>query len=161
MRYFWVGDKVSQKEFSIKWHPGQENLGNYQSKHHLGTHYQAVRPWYLNEINSPLVLPRATRPSTLRGCVGNPLRDTYVMYPYHESHENRVLGSPECRPIQYLITMRIRMQILCTKVHVELGREYLPHGNLMPLILKTNLLSKPNGNDVAIVALSTLSLPWV
>jgi hypothetical protein len=27
----------------------------------------------------------------------------------------------------------------------------------MPLILRTNLLSKPNGNDVAIVALSTHS----
>jgi hypothetical protein len=71
MRYFWVGDKVAQKEFSIKWHPGQENLADYQSKHHLGTHHQAVRPWYLNEINSPLVFPRATRPSTLKGCVGN------------------------------------------------------------------------------------------
>jgi hypothetical protein len=56
--------------------------------------------------------------------------------------------------------MRIRIQILLTKVHVESGREYLPHGNLMPLILRTNLLSKPNGNDVAILALSTvLSIP--
>jgi hypothetical protein len=92
--------------------------------------------------------------------LGTSLRDTYVMYPYHESHENRVLGSPKCRPIRYLITMRICMRILCTKVHVESGREYLPHGNLMPLILRTKLLSKPNGNDVAIVALSTvLSIP--
>jgi hypothetical protein len=37
-----------------------------------------------------------------------------------------------------------------------LGREYPPHGNLMPLILRTNLLSKPNGNAIAIVALSTI-----
>jgi hypothetical protein len=82
------------------------------------------------------------------------------MYPYHESHENRALGSPECRPIQYLITMRIGIRILRTKVHVESGREYLPHGNLMPLILRTNLLSKPNGNPVASVALSiVLSIP--
>ncbi len=42
MRYFGVGDKVAQKEFTIKWHPGQENLADYQSKHHLGTHHQAV-----------------------------------------------------------------------------------------------------------------------
>jgi hypothetical protein len=56
--------------------------------------------------------------------------------------------------------MRIRIQILHTKVHVESGREYLPHGKLMPLILRTNLLTKPNGNAVAIVALSTvLSIP--
>jgi hypothetical protein len=71
MRYFWIGDNVAQKAYAIKWHPGQENLADYQSKHHQGTHHQAVLPWYLHEINSPLVLPRATRPSTLKGCVGN------------------------------------------------------------------------------------------
>ncbi len=71
MRYFWIGDKVAQKAYTIKWHPGQENLADYQSKHHLGTHHQAVCPWYLHEINSPLVLPWKTRPSTLKGCVGN------------------------------------------------------------------------------------------
>ena len=71
MRYFWIVDKVVKKLNAIKWHPRQENLADYQSKHHLGTHHQAVRPWYLHETNSPLVLPRATRPSTLKGCVGN------------------------------------------------------------------------------------------
>ncbi len=71
MRYFWVGDKVAQDAYKIKWHPGQENLADYQSKHHIGSHHQAVCSWYLHEINSPLVLPRATRPSTLKGCVRN------------------------------------------------------------------------------------------
>jgi hypothetical protein len=47
MRYFWIVDKVVKKLNAIKWHPGQENLADYQSKHHLGTHHQAVRPWYL------------------------------------------------------------------------------------------------------------------
>jgi hypothetical protein len=58
MRYFWVGDKVAQDAYEIKWHPGQENLADYQSKHHIGSHHQAVCPWYLHEIDSPLVLPR-------------------------------------------------------------------------------------------------------
>jgi hypothetical protein len=70
MRYFWVCDKVAQDAYNVKWHPGQENLANYQSKHHTGAHHQAVRPWYLHEQSSPLVLPRAIRPSTLKGCVG-------------------------------------------------------------------------------------------
>jgi hypothetical protein len=48
--------------------PGQENLEDYQSKHHMGTHHQAVRPWYLHTKKSPLVLPQATRPCTLKGC---------------------------------------------------------------------------------------------
>ncbi len=40
-------------------------------------HHAAVRPYYLHEENSPLVLPRATKPSTLKGCVGT-LQDGYV-----------------------------------------------------------------------------------
>jgi hypothetical protein len=57
MRYFGVCDKIAQDAYSVKWHPGQENLADYQSKHHLGPHYQAVCPWYQHEENSPLVLP--------------------------------------------------------------------------------------------------------
>ncbi len=70
MQCFWICDKVSQDAYNIRWHPGQENLVDYQSKLHNGAHHQAVCPWYLHEENSPLVLPRATRPSTLKGCVG-------------------------------------------------------------------------------------------
>ena len=70
MRYFWVCDKVAQDAYDVKWHLGKENLANYQSKHHPRAHHTAVRPWYLHEDNSPMVLPRANRPSTLKGCVG-------------------------------------------------------------------------------------------
>ncbi len=108
-----------------------------------------ILPWHYHEQQGQALW---------KGVLETSLRDTYVMYPYHESHKNRALGSPECRPIQYLITMRIPIQILRTKVHVESGREYLPHGNLMPLILRTNLLSKPNGNPIAIIALSILEV---
>ncbi len=77
MRYFWVADKVAQDRYQLVWHPGQENLADYQSKHHLGVHHSAVRPYYLHENNSPLVLPRAIKPSTLKGYVGT-LQDRYV-----------------------------------------------------------------------------------
>ena len=63
--------------YSFKWHPGMENLADYQSKHHPGAHHTAVRPYYLHEENSPRELPRANRPSTLKGCVGT-LKDGYV-----------------------------------------------------------------------------------
>jgi hypothetical protein len=76
-QYFWVCNKVAQDAYDIKWHPGQENLADNQSKHHTGTHHQDVCPWYLHEDNSPLVLPRATRPSSLKGCVGT-LPEGYV-----------------------------------------------------------------------------------
>jgi hypothetical protein len=77
MRFFWIGDKVAQKMYAIKWHPGQENLVDYQSKHYIGSHHAKVRPWYLHEENSPRVLPRAERPSTLKGCVET-LKDGYI-----------------------------------------------------------------------------------
>ncbi len=70
MRYFWVCDKVAQDAYNVKLHPGQENLVDYQSKHHPGAHHTAVRPWYLHKVNLPLVLSWAIRPSTLKGCVG-------------------------------------------------------------------------------------------
>ncbi len=54
MRYFGVCDKVAQDAYDVKWHPGQEKLADYQSKHHIGAHHQAVHPWCLHE---PLVLP--------------------------------------------------------------------------------------------------------
>ena len=71
MRYFYVVDQVENKNFDIKWYPGQENLGDYCSKHHEASDHRAVRPIYLHEENSPSLLPRAKTPSTLRGCLGN------------------------------------------------------------------------------------------
>ncbi len=45
MRYFWVGDKVAQDLYSLGWYPGQENLADFQSKHHPSAHHTAVRPY--------------------------------------------------------------------------------------------------------------------
>jgi hypothetical protein len=77
MRFFWIGDKIVQEMYVLKWHPGQENLANYQSKHHIGSHHTVVRPWYLHLENSPRVLPLAKRPSALKGCVET-LTDGYI-----------------------------------------------------------------------------------
>ena len=77
MHFFWVEDAVEQGKFDIKYFPGKENLADYQSKHHSGAHHRAVRPWYLHEASSVRVLPRACKPSTLKGCVGT-LPDGYV-----------------------------------------------------------------------------------
>jgi hypothetical protein len=77
MKYFWTCEIDAQKVFLFKWHPGMENLVDYQSKHHPGGHHTAVRPYYLHEKNSPLELPRTIRQSTLKGCVGT-LKDGYL-----------------------------------------------------------------------------------
>jgi hypothetical protein len=63
--------------YALSWHPGKENLADYQSKHHIGLHHIAVRPYYLHQEDSPHILPRALRPSALKGCVGT-LKDRYL-----------------------------------------------------------------------------------
>ncbi len=45
MRFFWMGDKVAQEMYKLRWHPGQKNLANYQSKHHVMSHHVNVCPW--------------------------------------------------------------------------------------------------------------------
>jgi hypothetical protein len=77
MRFFWVADAFTQGKFDIKYHPGKENLGDYQSKHHVGAHHTAVHPWYPHELTSVQELSRASKPSTLKGWVGT-LPDGYV-----------------------------------------------------------------------------------
>jgi hypothetical protein len=49
MRFFWVADAVKAGKFDIQYYPGKENLGDYQSKHHLGAHHTAACSWYLHE----------------------------------------------------------------------------------------------------------------
>eukprot|EP00804_Cyclotella_cryptica_P027019 CCRYP_013669-RA/>CCRYP_013669-RA protein AED:0.47 eAED:0.40 QI:0/-1/0/1/-1/0/1/0/221 len=70
MRFFWVTDQVNRHHFQIFWHPGQENLANYFTKHVDARHHISVRPWYLHTKDSPQFMPLAAAPSSLRGCVG-------------------------------------------------------------------------------------------
>ncbi len=77
MRFFWVGDKVAQEMYKLRWHPGQENLADYRSKHHAMSHHNNVHPLYLYMENSPRFLPRAQKPSALKRCVGT-LNDGYI-----------------------------------------------------------------------------------
>ncbi len=49
---FWVCDKVAQDVYDIKWHPGKENLADYQSKRHIillyahGIYTRLIHPWF-------------------------------------------------------------------------------------------------------------------
>lgn len=95
MRYFYACDQVSHKYFDVRWHPGQENLADYASKHHEARHHQEVRGIYLHLPTSPRILPRASKPSTLRGCVGK-LPAGYVRgRPLPRVARSRVLVPPQ------------------------------------------------------------------
>ena len=41
MQFFSVENAVEQEKFDINYYPGKENLGDYQSKHHIGSYHTA------------------------------------------------------------------------------------------------------------------------
>jgi hypothetical protein len=67
MRYFWLLDDKTQKYCKFYYMPGQENLGDYPSKHHTADIHQHVRPYYVLTETSPTILPRALKPSIRQG----------------------------------------------------------------------------------------------
>ena len=65
MRYFYIFNLVKNGIVNVKWHPGQENLADYASKHHDAKHHQTVQPLYLHDPTSPCELLRALAPCVL------------------------------------------------------------------------------------------------
>ena len=47
MRFYWLKDRESQKQFKIYWRKGALNRGDYPTKHHPASHHQAIRPTLL------------------------------------------------------------------------------------------------------------------
>jgi hypothetical protein len=56
MKYYWLQDRVRQKQFDVYWRPGKDNLGDYHSKHHPAQHHQDMRPILIHQANSLNVL---------------------------------------------------------------------------------------------------------
>ena len=59
IRYFWLLCNKAQRILNVRYHPGQENLGDYQTKLHNGAHHKLVRLFYVYTKNSSLFLQRA------------------------------------------------------------------------------------------------------
>jgi hypothetical protein len=47
MRFYWLRDRATQKQFHIHWRKGDTNLADYPSKHHPPNHHKTVRPTYV------------------------------------------------------------------------------------------------------------------
>jgi hypothetical protein len=63
MKYYWLQDRVHQKQYNVYWRPGKDNLGDYHTKQHSAQHHQYMRPLMLHQAHSLNVL---------RGCVKLP-----------------------------------------------------------------------------------------
>ena len=68
MRYFWLLDQQAHKYFKFAYQPGQNNMGDYLTKHHTDAIHQHVIPYYLDMSNSSTTLLRTTEPSARLGC---------------------------------------------------------------------------------------------
>jgi len=47
MRFYWIRDRIAQKQFQVFWQRGLTNLADYFTKHHSPVHHQRMRPKYL------------------------------------------------------------------------------------------------------------------
>ena len=52
MRFHWVRDRASQKQFLIYWDKGSINMGDYFTKHHPSWHCIRMRPIVLNNTSN-------------------------------------------------------------------------------------------------------------
>jgi hypothetical protein len=66
MKYYWLQDRVRQKQFDVCWNPSNDHLGDYHTKHHPVQHHQDMRSILPHQANSLNVL---------RGCVKLPQPD--------------------------------------------------------------------------------------
>ena len=73
MRYWWMKDRIDQKQFDVLWAPGKFNLADYFTKHHPPWHHRLMRNKYIQKLNSVSV----------RGCVSSPHRSSATWNTIH------------------------------------------------------------------------------
>ena len=69
MRYFWIRDQKTFKNFLIEWKAGQENLAESFTKHHSIKHHKRACPIYLQTYKTPRTVPLVLLKPYLKGCV--------------------------------------------------------------------------------------------
>ena len=50
MRFWWLKDRISQRQFDLLWSPGKQNKADYFTKHHPPWHHRIMRPHYIQQI---------------------------------------------------------------------------------------------------------------
>jgi hypothetical protein len=55
MRFYWVRDRIEQKQYIIYWEPGIENLVDYFTKHHSTTLHKEMRGQYVHHKLVPMI----------------------------------------------------------------------------------------------------------
>jgi hypothetical protein len=55
MRFYWVRDRIAQKQYRVYWEPGGKNLADYFTKHHSPAHHKEKRRQYVHNKLVPMV----------------------------------------------------------------------------------------------------------
>ena len=71
MRFYWVRDRVRQKQFKIYWKRGKDNYADYFTKHHPPTHHREVRPLCLHQHQANCIIQK----HMIAHCEGVLIRD--------------------------------------------------------------------------------------
>jgi hypothetical protein len=50
VKYYWLRDRISQKQFRHYWAPGNKNKGDFVTKHHAPVHHEAMRSTFPTSI---------------------------------------------------------------------------------------------------------------
>jgi hypothetical protein len=69
MRFYWVRDRIAQKQYIVYWEPGGENIDDYFTEHHSPTHHKEMRSKYVHNKLVPMIcFNAATMKHTARLC---------------------------------------------------------------------------------------------
>ena len=58
MRYYWLRDRVAQKQFRVHWQPGTDNRADYFTKHHSPAHHIEMRGTYLYAVTARQIIEK-------------------------------------------------------------------------------------------------------
>ena len=64
MRFYWICDRISQKQFNVYWQKEDLQKGDYHPKHQPNSHFRTVIPIYL-------FVTKRKHSSHLQGCVNS------------------------------------------------------------------------------------------
>ena len=67
MRLYWLRDKKQQNQFLFHWEKGENNKGDYYTKHHTEKYHKSIRATYVQDVNHLCQLHDTA--SDLQGCV--------------------------------------------------------------------------------------------
>ena len=63
MRYFWLIDQQNSGNINVRWRPGYLNLANYFTKHFSAPYHIKIRPFYLQQKDSPNYITHIPNPN--------------------------------------------------------------------------------------------------